>query len=120
MKLPVILLSLLIGMMLLGNSGCLSIGQEDSQPTLYYTLEPVDVSPIPDSSSEKPFVVGLDRIEVPSYLDRREIVVRTGGNELRYTERHLWAERPSDSLQRLLSMNIERQASIAVEIHSLP
>ena len=120
MKLPVILLSLLSSVVLLSNSGCLSLGEGDAQPTLYYTLESVDMSPLQADDSKEPLVVGLERIVVPSYLDRREIVVRTGENELRYTARHLWAERPSDSLQRLLSMNIERQASMALEVHSLP
>ena len=120
MKLSAILISLLSGLMLLSNAGCFSLGQGDVQPTLYYTLEPVDASPLQGSGSENPVMVGLERIEVPSYLDRREIVVRTGDNELRYTERHLWAERPSDSLQRLLSMDIERQASVALEVHGLP
>ena len=120
MKLSTILISLLSGLMLLSNAGCFSLGQGDAQPTLYYTLEPVDASPLQGNGSENPVIVGLERIEVPSYLDRREIVVRTGDNELRYTERHLWAERPSDSLQRLLSMDIERQASVAMEVHGLP
>ena len=120
MKPTVIFLSLLSSLVLLGSSGCFSLGQGEVQPTLYYTLEPVDLSPAGGAASNDPFVVGLERIEVPSYLDRREIVVRTGDNELRYTERHLWAERPSDSLQRLLSMNIERQASMTTEVHSLP
>lgn len=120
MKLPVILISQLSCLLLLFNTGCFSLGQGDAQPTLYYTLEPVDISPIQREGVVEPLIVGLDGIEVPSYLDRREIVVRTGDNELRYTARHLWAERPSDSLQRLLSMNIERQASIGMEVHSLP
>lgn len=120
MKPPIILLSLLSGLTLVAHAGCFSLGQGDAQPTLYYTLEAVDASPVDTSRSEEPVVIGLDRIEVPSYLDRREIVVRTGDNELRYTERHLWAERPSDSLQRLLSMDIERQASVALAVHSLP
>lgn len=120
MKLSVIFISQLSGLLLLFNSGCLSLGEGDTQPALYYTLEPVDVSPIQSEQSVEPIIVGLDGIEVPSYLDRREIVVRTGDNELRYTARHLWAERPSDSLQRLLSMNIERQASMGMEVHSLP
>ena len=120
MKPSSFLLSFLSGLILVALAGCFSLGQGDAQPTLYYTLEPVDASPVSTPDSASPIVVGLDRIEVPSYLDRREIVVRTGDNELRYTERHLWAERPSDSLQRLLSMNIKRQASMAVEVHGLP
>jgi uncharacterized lipoprotein YmbA len=120
MKLSVTYFSLLACLTLFLSSGCLNIGKGDVQPTLYYTLEPVDASPLADAPAVEPLVVGLERIEVPQYLDRREIVVRTGSNELRYTERHLWAERPSDSLQRLLSMNIERQSSSPLEIHGLP
>lgn len=121
MKLPFLLTTLTSTLILVCHSGCLSLGGGDPQPTSYYTLEPVGVSPLVSSeSSEAPVVVGLDRIEVPSYLDRREIAVRTGDNELRFTGRNLWAERPTETLHRLLSLNIERQASIPMTVHGLP
>jgi uncharacterized lipoprotein YmbA len=120
MKLPVISFAIVSSAALVFGAGCLNIGEGDVQPTLYYNLEPVEVPPVALSSEMEHMIVGLDRIDVPDYLNRREIVVRTGRNEMRYTERHLWAERPSDSLQRLLALNIERQSSRPVEIHALP
>jgi uncharacterized protein len=120
MKLPVICLPIIACSLLILGAGCLGIGKGDVQPTLFYTLEPVDLPKLAKSPEEDRLVVGLERIAMPDYLNRREIAVRTGRNELRYTERHLWAERPSDALQRLLSLNIERQSSVPVEMHSLP
>lgn len=100
--------------------GCVGIGGNgEVQPTFYYTLEPMDV-PSYESSDDSRIAVGLDRIEVADYLNQREMTIRTGSNEIRYTERHLWAEKPSDSIQRVLALNIERQSNKSFEAFALP
>ena len=107
--------------MLLFSVGCIGIGGEgDLQPTYYYTLKAIDPIETGDLAEETVIEVGFDQVEVPDYLDRKEIAVRTGENELRYTERNLWAERPSVSLQRILTQNIERQSSKVLSVHALP
>jgi uncharacterized lipoprotein YmbA len=107
--------------MLLFSVGCIGIGGEgDLQPTHYFTLKAIDPVEAGGNFGEIVIEVGFDQVEVPDYLDRKEIAVRTGENELRYTERNLWAERPSVSLQRILTQNIERQSSKVLSVHALP
>ncbi|MCZ6672933.1 MAG: PqiC family protein [Verrucomicrobia bacterium] len=101
-------------------TGCVEIGGGDIQPTLYYTLEPVPAVTASGTAEVETFVVGLGKIEMPDYLDRKEIVVRKRRNELRYTANNLWAERPGDSLPRVLALNISRQSNSPVEVHALP
>ena len=121
MKFSAPIISIFSFLLLLFSWGCVGLGGGgEVQPTYYYTLEPVDVPRLLEESEEPRLVIGLERVNVPEYLDRREITVRTGSNELRYTERHLWAEMPSDSIPRVLGLNIERQANASIEIHALP
>jgi uncharacterized lipoprotein YmbA len=107
--------------MLLFGVGCIGIGGDgEVQPTHYYTLKAIDPMDDEINPDENVIEVGFDQVEVPDYLDRKEIAVRTGENELRYTARNLWAERPSVSLQRILTQNIERQSSKLLSVHALP
>jgi len=101
-------------------TGCIGIGGGDTQPTLYYTLAAVPAVEKLVSPEEGNAVVGLGKVEIPEYLDRKEIIVRTRHNELRYTANHLWAERPGDSLPRVLAQNIERQINIPAHVYPLP
>ncbi|MCB1120015.1 MAG: membrane integrity-associated transporter subunit PqiC [Verrucomicrobiae bacterium] len=118
MKLSFFLFTLLKVSVLLFSAGCIGLGGGDPQPTHYYTLEPVEAATT--SNRGEAITIGLDRIEFPDYLDRKEMVIRTGRNQMRFTENDLWAERPSESFQRILSLNIERQASVPVEVFGLP
>lgn len=101
-------------------SGCIGIGGGDVEPTLYYTLEPVESSSDIEPIETGGLVVGLERVEVPDHLDRKEIVVRTRPNELRYTANHLWAERLGTSLPRILTQDMVRQINGPVRVYSLP
>lgn len=121
MKLPILLLILLKVYLLVFTVGCIGLGGGgDLQPAYYYTLESVEAPPAAASTAGAPIAVGLDRIVFPDFLNRKEIALRTGGNQVRFTANHLWAERPGDGFQRLLSLNIERQASLPVEVYGLP
>lgn len=64
-------------------------------------------------------VLGIGPINLPEYLDRPQIMTRTGGNELEYTEFHLWAEPLKDNLARVLGENL----SVLIDtnqIHQFP
>jgi len=51
-------------------------------------------------------VLGIGPINLPEYLDRPQIMSRTGGNELEYTEFHRWAEPLKDNFARVLGENL--------------
>jgi hypothetical protein len=57
------------------------------------------------TSSEKMFL-GIGPVKFPGYLDRQEIVVRSGQNRLEVSETDLWAEPLQDNFSRVLSENL--------------
>ena len=101
-------------------TGCLGIGGGDVQPVLFYTLDPVEIGTKDDVASGANVQIGLEKIVIPDYLNRKEIVVRTRHNELRYTGNHLWAERLGGSLPRVLVQNITRQMNEPAQVFALP
>lgn len=53
--------------------------------------------------------VAIFPVELPAYLDRLQIVERTGANEIRFSEFIKWAEPLGDSLRNLLIDNLGAQ-----------
>ena len=56
--------------------------------------------------SHTKLVLGIGPINLPEYLDRPQIMIRTGGNELEFTEFHQWAEPLKDNFARVLGENL--------------
>ena len=78
-----------------------------SEPSRLYTL-----SALPDrggefAGSEGP-AVGVGPVTLPQYLDRPQIVQRSGPNRLETSEFDRWAEPLSDTVPRVLAENIGR------------
>jgi uncharacterized lipoprotein YmbA len=59
----------------------------------------------PEAGHNK-LTLGIGPINLPEYLDRPQIMTRTGGNELEYTEFHQWAEPLKDNFARVLGENL--------------
>jgi len=75
-----------------------------SAPTRFYAFSPASQA----VSAKEPCVsVGVGPIEVPSYLDRRDMVVREGENRLKLAEMEQWAEPLKDGLTRVLAENLQ-------------
>jgi uncharacterized protein len=51
-------------------------------------------------------VVGVGPVTVPAYLDRPSIVVRAGGDEVRLSSEHHWAEPLKDGVARVVAENL--------------
>lgn len=47
-----------------------------------------------------------------SYLDAPRIVTRHGPNTIRFADAHRWGEEPDQALNRVVALNLERQAGI--------
>ncbi len=58
---------------------------------------------------EHGLAVGIGPVELPKYLDRPQIVTRAGGNRLRTSESHQWAEPLKDSISRVLVVEVGRR-----------
>ena len=85
-------------------------------PARLYTLAPAEAAPIEAGTGA---VVGLGPVELPSYLDRPEIVTREGPHEVAIGEFDRWAEPLQPMVVRLLADRL-RQATGSREVVPLP
>lgn len=70
----------------------------------FYLLEQ-DVS-IQLSGVERGLVVGLTPVHIAPYLDRPQIVTRTGNHKLELSEFHRWIESLNTSISRVVAINL--------------
>ena len=102
---------------LLGLAVCLGLtGCAVSDPTQYFTLAQVPASTAErtatastaDSSvgSASNVSIGVGPIVIPAYLDRRQIVIRTGTDQVELSSFHRWAEPLEDGMARILAEEI--------------
>ncbi len=106
MKIPVQPVPLVILAMMLGLAvvygGCAA-----TRPPAYYLLEPAAQTGESDRTRQVCVTIGMRPVEVPSYLDRRQIMVRTGRNELAISEFNQWAEPLKENITRVVAQNLE-------------
>ena len=78
-----------------------------SAPPKTYVLSAASpaASPAPPAVGRGP-VVGVGPVMVPVYLDRPAIVVRAGGDEVRLSAEHHWAEPLKDGVARVVAENL--------------
>jgi uncharacterized protein len=78
-------------------------------PSRFFTLSALpqvaQASPKNSTGSEKMFL-GIGPVKFPGYLDRQEIVVRSGQNRFEVSEIDLWAEPLQENFSRVLSENL--------------
>ena len=78
-----------------------------TRPTSYYLLEPVPEALRSGDSRQDCLTIGIRPVEIPSYLDRRQILVRTDENRLVVSELDQWAEPLDESIARVAARNLE-------------
>jgi uncharacterized lipoprotein YmbA len=88
-SLPVVVLALLVG--------C------SSPPTRYYVLSRVSGSPLPAVGAT---AVRVDRVRIPSELDRSQIVSRLDDNRLQVASTSRWAAPLNEMIRRVLSADL--------------
>ena len=94
-----------LGALLLGACSVLVPRPDRSR---FYVLTPLPVTD-PTSSATPPrrnLALGLGPVNVPSYLDRPEIVTRVNPNELRPAGQDRWAEPLATQIRDTLAMNL--------------
>ncbi|MBR9984362.1 MAG: membrane integrity-associated transporter subunit PqiC [Desulfosarcina sp.] len=98
-------------------SGCRSITPSVS----YYILNPVIAGPMPpaDADDQRPIIVGISPVELPGYLNRVQMVKRTGPNQLEVSSRHRWADYPDRMLQQVLGENLSK-LTIDTRVYTAP
>jgi uncharacterized lipoprotein YmbA len=81
----------------------------------FFVLSPTIIPPSApaEAAIERPIV--LDAVHMPAYLDRSEMVFRTGVNELRLSEFCMWAQPVAENVEAVLAENLNRL--LGVRIH---
>ena len=79
--------------------------REHAVPLLHPEL-PVHVRDDPGTAAAQGPVIGVGPITVPKYLDRPQIVTRSGRNQLALGEFDRWAEPLQDNVLRVLAENL--------------
>ena len=80
------------------------VGCSASQPTQFYTLSGIDDAS--GASIEKPMRLGVGPVYLPAYLDRPQVVTRSGANRMNVSEFDQWAEPLETTFQRVLTENL--------------
>jgi uncharacterized lipoprotein YmbA len=102
-------LGLRVGAVVLGASvmmlgGC--IGGKSS-PSKFYVLSALpSETGKPVAAAERGLAIGVGPVSLPPYLDRPEIVTRSGGNQLHLSEFDRWAEPLRQNFTRVLAQNL--------------
>jgi uncharacterized lipoprotein YmbA len=93
-------LSLVASLVVLG--GCLG---GSSPPSRFYLLSPL---PAPEAAAAAVggVAIGVGPVAIPEYLNRGQIVTRTGENRLELGEFDRWAEPLQKNLARVLVLNL--------------
>lgn len=86
-------------------SACLLLAACVSSPTpKFYVLAPLATERPADAGLE--IAVGVGPVELPDYLDRPQIVTRSGQNELNLAEFDRWGESLKDNTTQVLAENL--------------
>jgi uncharacterized protein len=80
----------------------LATGCASQPPFRYYTLR----AAVEPAAVASPLVISLGPVTVPSVVDRPEIVVSTGGNELKLDDFNRWASPLQDNLSSVLAEDL--------------
>lgn len=75
-----------------------------SQTPRHWMLAPIE-GPRPVSEIER--AVGVGPVELPDYLDRENVVRRTGSNQLHVAEFELWGQSLRENFTQVLGRNLE-------------
>jgi len=78
-------------------------------PSRFFTLSSlpqVAQASLKNSTGPEKMFLGIGPIKFPGYLDRQEIVVRSGQNRFEVSEIDLWAEPLEENFSRVLSENL--------------
>lgn len=89
-----------------------------TQPSRFYQLTAPSVAGSPAGAAARR-VVGLEKLDFPDYLDRPEMVLRSGGSRLRVLEYDRWGGTLESMATRALAQHLAAELK-GMEIVELP
>ncbi len=115
-----ILRGVMVVSMLIGASGCFSLGRTEP-PTRHYVLgEATPPAAAATSVAGDGLSIGIRRLRLAPYLEPSLIATRRGG-EVRYAEFHRWAEPLSSGINRTVAAHLrESGAARLVDVAPWP
>lgn len=91
-------------------AGCNVVPPPQDDPTRYFVLAGVPASPGPVQGSLR---IGLRSVRLASYLNRREMVVRVGANEVEFRDYRRWAEPLDAGISRVVRSALLASGQVA-------
>ena len=87
-------------------TGCLS---KEAPETRFFVLSPIEVAQnAAAQSSADALSLELASVRLPPYLERPQLVIRVGGNQLKLLEFEQWGGNLSKNLARVVAHNLSR------------
>ena len=85
-----------------------SIGCASTPPSNFYILNPMEKQETQQKASEvmPQVAIGIGSIEIPDYLDRSQIVLRSSRSELKIDEFNRWAGSLKENISLVLAENL--------------
>lgn len=89
-----------------GFQGCRSL----TPSVTYYVLSSMAAGPevAAGAVGDRTLTVGIRTVELPGYVNRTQMVKRTGSNQLEIATFYRWADYPDRMVQRVLDENLQR------------
>ncbi|HEY5227397.1 MAG TPA: ABC-type transport auxiliary lipoprotein family protein [Opitutaceae bacterium] len=94
-------------------SGCNVVQPAQDDPTRYFVLTDPAAQAIPAVITSGAPRVGLRAVRLESYLKHREMVVRTGANEVQFKDYRRWAEPLDAAVGRVLRTSLLASSGVA-------
>jgi uncharacterized lipoprotein YmbA len=83
-------------------AGC-TLLQPQADPSRFFVLTPVERR---GEAAPRKLILGLGPVRLPDYLDRPQLVRRSGRNQLRISQVEMWAEPLERNFKRVLSQDL--------------
>jgi hypothetical protein len=94
-------------------SGCNIVPTAQDDPTRYFVLSDPLSQAAPAVPSTSAVRIGLHTVRLESYLKRKEMVVRTGANEIQFRDYRRWAEPLDAAIGRVLRTRLLDSGDVA-------
>lgn len=76
-------------------------------PTNFYALNAIPIPVVSqEPESEEQGAIGIRKVTIPDYLDRPQVVTRTGENQLKISDFNKWAGSLKNDISRVLAENL--------------
>jgi uncharacterized lipoprotein YmbA len=99
-------------------AACNVVPPAQDDPTQYFVLSD-PAAPAAQASATGSLRIGLNEVRLESYLDRKDMVVRLGGNEVLFRDFRRWAEPLGSAIARVVRLRLLEAPGVG-EVYTMP